>query len=523
MVDDRELARRIEAIVARLDRPGMPGAAVGVVRSGKTIHRGGFGLASVELGVPISPQTVFSIASVTKQFTCAIALMMAQDGRLDLDADIRRVLPDLPDVGATVSAQHLMRNTAGVRDLLELLRLGGADLSHPISRTGMLGLIRRQRALNFAPGSRFLYSNSNFALLQEMAERVSGRPLRELLAERIFAPLGMERARLREAPDEVIPGFATGYLLRDGALFQAADRKHGGGEGGIRASLDDLLRWAANFDAARVGGADLLRALATPVPYANGRPARYACGLQQLPWRGVETVGHGGLLPGFLTEFLRVPSLGLTVIVMANSDRFSPFVVAREIVDAALDVPHARGRPDPVAFAPAVGLYFAAAAPASFEIAIADEQPVVSANGVPFRLIARDDGRYEALRGGFEFVLSIGDDVMAVEDGAGHRLDYRRIAGGGALPAGLDGAWHSDEVGATWTISGDRLTVNGPFVNGTEWRVLPLDGECARVDMAQSWYRNSLDVRLDRGAGGRPAALLVQGARCRNLRFARVG
>ncbi len=522
MIDDLELTRRIATIVARLDKPGMPGAALGVVRNGRTLWRAGLGLASVEFGVPVTPETVFSIASVTKQFTCAIALMMARDGRLDLDADIRAVLPDLPDMGRTVTAQHLMRNTSGVRDHLELLRLGGADLSYPVSRADMLGLIRRQRALNFAPGSNFLYSNSNFALLQQMVERVSGRTLRDLLAERIFAPLGMAHARLREAPDEVVPGLAGGYLLRDGAIVQAVDRKHGGGEGGIRASLDDLLRWAANFDSATVGGAALLRALATPVPYNNGKPARYACGLQQLAWRGHATSSHGGLLPGFLTEFLRIPALGLTIVVMANSDRFSPFMVAREIVDAALDVPHARGEPDPAAFAPAIGLYAALEEPSSFELAIDDGAPLIRANGVPFRLFARDDGRYEALRSGFEFKLTLGDRSLTVEDGPGNTIEYRRVSGNEKLPAGLDGAWRSDEVGAAWTIAGSRLTVNGPFANGVEWPVLPLGGDCVRVDMAQSWYRNALDMRLERDGSGRPASLLVQGARCRNLRFTRV-
>lgn len=522
MIDDRELTRRIEAIVARLDRPGLPGAAIGVVRGGRTLWRAGFGLASVELDVKITPDTVFTIASVTKQFTCAITLMMAQDGRLDLDADIRGILGDLPDVGAKVTAQHLMRNTSGVRDLLELLRLGGADLSYPVSRADMLGLVRRQRALNFAPGANFLYSNSNFALLQQMVERVSGRSLRELLAERIFAPLGMAHARLREASDEVVPGLANGYLMRDGVLVQAIDRKHGGGEGGIRASLDDLLRWAANFDSATVGGAALLRTLATPVPYANGKPARYACGLQQLAWRGHTTSSHGGLLPGFLTEFMRIPALGLTVVVMANSDRFSPYLVAREIVDAALDTPHARGMPDPAAFASATGLYAAVDEPSSFALAVDGGTPTVNANGVPFRLFARDDGRYEALRSGFEFTLTLGDRSLIVEDGPGNATAYVRVSGGEALPPGLDGAWRSEEVGATWTIAGDRLTVSGPFANGIVWPVLPLSGDCVRVDMAQSWYRNALDLRLERDAAGRPVSLLVQGARCKNLRFARL-
>jgi CubicO group peptidase (beta-lactamase class C family) len=515
-----EFLRRVERHLAALDRSGAPGAAVGVVLDGETALRTGFGCASVEHDVKITPQTVFTIASVTKQFTCLSALMLVGEWRCDLEADLRHMLADFPDYGAVVTAQHLMRNVSGVRDSLELVRLGGADLTYPLRRAAFHDVIARQRTLNFAPGSRFLYSNANFVLLQQLIEQVSGKPLKQFMAERIFAPAGMERAQLLDSEDAVVPGMAGGYHTRGDGFVRALDLKQGGGEGGVRASLDDLLAWDRNWRSARVGGADLLRALATPRTFNNGRPNHYACGIMTKPWRGHATIGHGGLLPGFLTEFLRLPSLGLTVIVMANSDRFAPYALAREIVDLALDIAPSTGRPDPARYAQHAGIWFAEDGPASFAFSADDQGVRTATNGPAFPFLQAEDGALEAHRGAYEFTLRFAADGAAtVEDGAGYTATYRRIERG-ALPAGLDGVYESAELDATWTIAGEQVRVRGPVASGTNWQLLPLVGDCAQIDMQRSWLPAMADLRAERDAAGRVMALLVQAGRVRHLRLA---
>jgi D-aminopeptidase len=370
-MDDRALAKAAETVAARLDRPDAPGAAIGIVRGTRVVWRGALGLASVELGVKLAPETVMTVASVTKQFTCLALHMLAAEGRIDLDAE---ALPG-------ISYRHLMRNVSGLPDLMETYTLGGGDLSVPAPRPALLDLVKRQTARNFAPGTDFNYCNTNFALLQEAAERIENRPFAEILAARILAPARMTSARLGTRADETVPGMANGYFARGQGYARAIDSWPGGGEGGLRASLDDMIEWAKNWVTRKVGGA-LLDAIATPLPFANGRPNFYACGVQVLPWRGLATIGHGGLMPGFLTEFCRVPAEDLTVIVIANSDRFQPWLVTREILDRArgLDPDDAHAAGD--AFAP--GAYLSDDGRTTLELLLEGGRAKARQHGVAF-------------------------------------------------------------------------------------------------------------------------------------------
>ncbi|MBX6744897.1 MAG: beta-lactamase family protein, partial [Acetobacteraceae bacterium] len=189
------LRRHARRLLVPWDAPATPGCTLGLVRDGALVLQESAGLASLELGVPIGAETCFRIASVSKQFTCSAILLLAEEGKLSIGDDIRAHLPEMPDFGVRITLDHLMRNCSGLRDMLELMRMGGADLAQPCTAEDLLAAIRRQRSLNFAPGSRFLYSNTNFFLLGRVVEAVSGESLGEFLARRIFTPLGMTRTR----------------------------------------------------------------------------------------------------------------------------------------------------------------------------------------------------------------------------------------------------------------------------------------------------------------------------------------
>ena len=205
------LRRRTRRLLAPWDRSDTPGVTIGIVRNDHLVVHESAGMASLEFGVPIGTQTTFRIASVSKQFTCAAILLLAAEGRLSIEDDVRSHIPSLPDLGHRITLAHLMHNTSGIRDMLEIMRLGGADLGQPCEPGDLLDGVCRQRGLNFVPGSRYLYSNSNFMLLGRIVEQVSGQSLREFLDRRIFAPLGMNATRHVERTDEVVPGLATGY------------------------------------------------------------------------------------------------------------------------------------------------------------------------------------------------------------------------------------------------------------------------------------------------------------------------
>ncbi len=525
------LRRRVDRLLAPFDRAGEPGMTIGVVRDGELLLHRHAGQASLELGVPIGPDTSFRIASVSKQFTCAAILVLAAEGRLDVQDEARKHLPELADFGHRLTVAHLMHNTSGIRDMLEIMRMGGADLSMPCSRDDLLAGIWRQRTLNFAPGTRYLYSNSNFLLLGVIAERLSGRKLPEFLAERIFHPLGMNRTRMVESTTEVVPGLATGYLPKDGGWTRAAHGFPLGGEGGLVSSVEDLALWMRNFETGRVGGAALIEALETQAPFANGRPSNYARGLQVRSYRGIRAVDHGGLWPGYKTEFLRAPEQRLAVICITNNGAADPYHTAHEMLDAAIE-----GQPEvhPVRLPPVLGAlagrWLDRASGATLELGQnADGQPTGNINGVPFRLTTAADGRIAASRSAEDFfaVPSADGQQLAVELDAGTRATYHRVSEAAALPADLAGAYRNAEMAAVWTIlpnaaGGDlEMKVSGPLVFDRSWEVAPIEGDFIRVYAPGTLFRSWADVRVLRDGAGAITGLHVSGGRARDLTFTR--
>jgi D-aminopeptidase len=537
-LDLLRLSRRIDHLIEPWNGPKTPGCTIGVVMEGALVLHRSAGMASVELGQPIGPETCFRVASVTKQFTCAAILLLAAEGRLSLDADMRELLPDLPDFGARVSVAHLLHNCSGIRDFLELMRLGGMDLNQPCEPADLLAVIGRQGALNFAPGTRFLYSNTNFLLLGLIVEKIEGEPLREVLERRILLPLGMTRSLLTDQTAEVVSGLANGYFPREGGGFlRAAHAYPLGGEGGLVSCVEDLALWDRNFSTGTVGGLALGRALAEQLPFLNGRTNTYARGLDVKDYRGLRTMGHGGLWPGFRTEFLRVPERGMTVICIANLATIDPYRLARKVVDAAVEgvagvhpvLLPARHPAD--AGAALAGRWLDPAAPATLEIEVATDGAVTATtNGMPFPLFAGADGRLVADRGAFAFAArpDPSGGTLDIEWDAGAVASYRRAAGGGVLPADLPGHYVSEELGATWDVAarpdgGMAVRVAGPLRKAGPWALEAIEGDLFRLHTPATLFRAWQDIRTERDAAGAITGLTVNGGRVRGIRFVRAG
>jgi CubicO group peptidase (beta-lactamase class C family) len=527
-IDMTELGRRVEALVAPWAAPGTPGVAVAVVRDGEIVLHRCAGLASLDLGVPVGPATTFRIASVSKQFTCAAALLLAAEGRLDIAEQARWYLPELPDFGAPLTVDHLMHNVSGIRDMLEIMRQGGADLGFPVSGDDLLAGICRQRGLNFAPGSRYLYSNTGFFLLGLIVERISGEALPDFLARRIFTPLGMNRTRMTPSVWEPVPGLATGYLPKQGGWVRAAHAFALGGEGGLVSCVEDLALWDRNFITGQVGGPALAEALESQIDFTGGGRCCYARGLRVYPHRDVRTVGHGGLWPGYKTEFLRAPDRGITVIAISNNGGSDPYHLAHDILDVILeDQPGVHPLPPPPALAGLAGRWVDRDSGMTIDISLPASGPAMgSTHGVPFRLQPAADGRLEASRSGGDFWCALAPDgTLAVELDAGVRATYYRVTPGAALPEGLAGCYANADMAATWTIGvgaeGMEVRVCGPVAaDGGPWLVEPVAGDIIRIWVPGTLFKGWLDVRVLR-AGGRVSGLHVTGNRARQLIYAR--
>src|SRR4051812_18388416 len=248
---------RVDSIFAAFDKRDSPGCAVSVSDSGRTVFAKGYGMASLEHDVPITPNSAFYAASVSKQFTAFAVAMLAQQGKLSLDDDIRKWIPEVPNFGKKITVRNLIHHTSGLRDYFGLLGMTGWPSDGPLTEARFLDLVSRQKALNFDPGSRHLYSNTGYVLLSILVKRVSGQSLREFTDQAIFGPLGMSNSHFRDDHTMLVKNRALAYSPRSGGWQMNVPGFDVVGDGGLFTTVEDMARWARNFDDHTVGGDEL--------------------------------------------------------------------------------------------------------------------------------------------------------------------------------------------------------------------------------------------------------------------------
>jgi CubicO group peptidase (beta-lactamase class C family) len=315
--------------------PDGPGCAAGVIKQGELIYAKGFGNGDLEHRSPLTADSVFYIASTSKQFTAASVALLILQNRIALDDDIRRYLPEMPDYGAPITVRNLIHHTSGIRDYFELVALAGHG-DDSFDNAFIVRLIARQKTLVFPPGSRFLYSNSNYVLLAEIVSRVAGIPMATVAQERIFLPLGMTKTEFGTDLGKIVPNRAISYGKRaDGEIFQFTKTIRAYGDGNLLTSIRDLARWDANFYSGSVGGSALIDLMRTRGSSASGS-GHYAFGLQTGTYRGLAFEDHGGAYLGYRTQMVRFPEQRTTVIVLCNYAEANPGKLALEVVDIYL-------------------------------------------------------------------------------------------------------------------------------------------------------------------------------------------
>jgi len=334
---DTSARGRVDRVFAAYDRTDSPGCAVGVYRDGRVAYARGYGMANLELNVALTPQSVFDIGSTSKQFTATSVVLLAQQGKLSLDDDIRKHIPELPNYGKTITIRHILTHTSGIRDYLTLWGLVGVDDADLTTEDDALQLIVRQRELNFMPGEQWLYSNSGFFLASVIVKRVSGKSLAQFAEEQIFRPLGMTHTRYNDDHMAVIPNRATGYTSRPGGGF-ATDMSNfeQTGDGAVQTSIEDLIKWDENFYHPTVGGDALLKALQTVAVLNDGKKQTYALGLTVDGYRGLRTVSHGGSWAGYRAELMRFPDQHFSVATLCNLAGTNPTLLSRRVAEVFL-------------------------------------------------------------------------------------------------------------------------------------------------------------------------------------------
>ena len=333
-----QIPAAIDKVFERWDRPGSAGCAVGVAHRGEVVYQRGYGMANLEYGVRIRPDTIFESGSVAKQFTAAAVVLLALDGKLSLDDPVRKYVPELPDFGTPILIRHFLNHTSGLRSQWPMLSLAGRPPTQAVHTVNeILELVSGYRELNFTPGDEYLYNNTGFTLLSVVVERVSGKKFDEFCQERLFRPLGMTHTQWRDDFTEIVENRATAYRQIAGGQFRTnMSFTNVIGNGGLLSTVGDFLIWNNNLDNPKVGGRAMIDLMETRGKLNDGFAIEYALGLTVTDYRGVREVSHGGSTAGYQTFLARWPEERLSVAVLCNTTGSNPGGYAHQVADLFL-------------------------------------------------------------------------------------------------------------------------------------------------------------------------------------------
>lgn len=328
----------LDQVFADYDSTRSPGCSMAVYREGEIAYARGYGMANLEYGIANGPNTVFRIASASKQFTAMAIAMLAEQGALSLDDDIHKFFPEMPNYGEPVTVRQLIHHTSGLRDYLGLARL--ADWTEDYSVDELLQIIVRQQELNFPPGTEFLYSNTGYFLLSQIVQIVTQQSLSEWAEENMFQPLGMTSTHFHDDHTHIVENRADGYASSDSDAFKISmtilDMV---GDGGIYTTVEDLLKWDQNYYDNQLGNGDpeLIELVQTPGKLNNGDELDYAFGLEVGEYRGTREIAHGGSFVGYRAGLNRYPDHRLSVAVLCNYADTYPTGLARSVASLFLN------------------------------------------------------------------------------------------------------------------------------------------------------------------------------------------
>ncbi len=314
-----------------------PGAAVSVMIDGQIIYKNGFGYANLEYDIPITPSTIFHVASVSKQFTAMAILLLEKEGKLSIYDDIKKYIPELHNFETSITIEQLIHHTSGLRDQLELLFLSGWREDDIITKEHLMKMTVRQKTLNFEPGTQFLYSNTGYSLMAEIVEIVSGQSFANFTRENIFKPLNMNNTHFHDDNDIIVKNRAYSYQL---------DLKHGFkkcvlnysivGATSLFTTVEDLAKWGNNFYTCQLGGASTIKRMLEGYTLKNGEVIQYACGVKLSDYNGLKTIEHNGADAGFRSSMVCFPEYKTVVSVFSNLSTFKPEYYAKKLAEIFL-------------------------------------------------------------------------------------------------------------------------------------------------------------------------------------------
>jgi len=326
-------AKRADQLMYFYSGADVPGGVIGVIRNGELIFSKAYGMANLTHGVPYKVGTPSNIGSVSKQFTAMAILLLEQEGKLSLDDDVRKHIPELPDLGKVVRIKNLLNHTNGYREVFNLMPMTGWKGEDVLLRKEVIEILKRQEELQVAPGEEYNYNNSAFIMLAEIVERISGLSFPDFMEAHVFTILGMNSTMVRTNPAIIVPGASQGYSPDSVGYKESGDLYSAYGAGGIYTTPADFGKWMDNFDDPVLGGKEVINRLVTVDTLNNGDTMSYALGIGVSEFNGLTSYSHGGADIAHRAFAIYFPEINAGVVAMSNNANFPSGRIARTLAE----------------------------------------------------------------------------------------------------------------------------------------------------------------------------------------------
>jgi CubicO group peptidase (beta-lactamase class C family) len=507
---------QVDAIFARWSS-ATPGCAAGVSIDDRVVLERAYGMADLEHDVPNRADTIFEAGSVSKQFTAAAVLLLAREGRLSLDEPSRKYLPELPDYPTPPTIRQMLQHTSGLRDWGSVEAIAGwPRTSRVYTHAHVLDIVSRQRALNFAPGARWSYSNTGYNLAAILVSRISGEPFASFTRKRLFEPLGMTRTSWRDDFTRIVKGRAIAYEETGGAFRTEMPFENVHGNGGLLTTVGDLLRWNANFTSLKVGDAALLREMQAPGRLTSGAAHDYGLGLYVRTYQGLPEVSHSGSTAGYRAFLTRFPDQRLSVAVLCNASTGQAEQYTHAVADVYL---RDRRRPSPASAPVAIPASDLDVRAGLWRSTVTGDVLAITRDGDGLR--ADEDTRLTALSRerfslGTSRTIAFEGSLAHVTASNGIVTLYERVAEAHPAPADLlelAGEYVSDEAETSFRIVARNGVLELKRRPDTTIQLTPLYADAFDSEIGL--------VRFHRDRAGQVETLGITSERVWDLRFAR--
>ena len=529
---------QVDELFTIWDTNDTPGVAVAVVKDGAIIYKNGYGLSNLEYDIPITPSSIFHIASVSKQFTVFSILLLEKQGKLSLDDDIRKYIPEVPDFGTTITLRHLASHTSGLRDQWNLLSMAGWRMDDVITKEHVLKLVSKQKELNFNPGDEYAYCNTGFTLLAEVVSRISDMSFAEFTEVNIFEPLKMSNTLFYDDHEKVVKNRTYSYNSSSDGYKKSVLNYANVGATSLFTTVEDLSLWAMNFSDINVGDSTIINKMNTPAILNDGKTFGGALGQFVGEYKGLNEIQHGGADAGYRSYLTRFPDENFAVVVFSNSAEFNSGRMAHKVVDIYLkdkiksednqkEVKE-ESESDVVAIDESVFTTYVGAfeLQPGFIITISSSETQLSAEAtgqskVPLTPISTTEYKLEGVQAKIEFIPNEGENIKLLKLHQGGQImeapRVKEFDKSSVNISDFSGEFYSEELSTTYnfTIVDDTLVA-------THSRLSDFNLNPIKHDMfnGEAWFFGQ--VEFIRDGNNTITGCKVSNGRVRNLYFEKV-